>query len=150
MEGVLTGLRVRMGMTSPPTGPTTVDLAAERFVSLTTFRRSGEAVATPVWVLGQGEELLVMTPSGTGKLRRLGHDPRVTVRPCDRRGRVDDGAPVAHGTAVVDEDPHALAWVRSRLRAKYGPEYRLFMMVEAVVRRSRSTPRVVVRISLSD
>ena len=137
-------------MSSTPIGPTAVDLAAERFVSLTTFRRSGEAVATPVWVLGQAEELLAMTPSGTGKLKRLGHDPRVEVRPCDRRGRVAEGAPVAHGTAVVDEDPSVLSWVRSRLRAKYGLEYRLFMLVEAVVRRTRTTPRVVVRIRLRD
>lgn len=39
-------------------------LADEAFVSLTTFRRSGEGVATPVWVIADpdGDGLVVMTP----------------------------------------------------------------------------------------
>ena len=63
-------------------------LGHERFVSLTTFRRNGEGVATPVWVARDGDALVVITPEGTGKLRRLRRDDRVTLRPCDRRGRV--------------------------------------------------------------
>ena len=34
--------------------PVLADLGHQRFVSLTTFRRSGEPVPTPVWVLSDG------------------------------------------------------------------------------------------------
>ena len=61
-------------------------MADERFVSLTTFRRSGEAVSTPVWVARDGNALVVLTPAASGTVRRLRHDPRVEVRPCQGSG----------------------------------------------------------------
>ncbi|MDT0352926.1 PNPOx family protein [Pseudonocardia charpentierae] len=35
------------------------DVAGERFVSLTTFRRDGTPVATPVWIARDGDALVV-------------------------------------------------------------------------------------------
>lgn len=125
---------------------TLASLAPHRFVSLTTFRRSGEPVATPVWVVGDGADLLVLTPAGTGKLRRLRRDPRVEVRPCTRQGRVHTHAPVAAGHAEVVTDPAAVDSVRERLHAKYGREYTIFMAVEKLARRGASPERVVIRI----
>ena len=79
--------------------PTLTALAHERFVSLTTYRRDGRGVATPVWVARDGDALVVITPEGTGKLKRLRHTSRVTLRPCDRRGRVaPDGRAPHPGT----------------------------------------------------
>ena len=78
----------------------TLALAASDFIQLTTFRRTGEGVPTPVWVVPDGDALAVFTPAGTGKLKRIAHTPRVTVAECSRRGRVaDDVVPVeAHAT----------------------------------------------------
>ena len=64
-------------------------LADERFVSLTTFRRSGQPVSTPVWVGRDGDALVVLTPSGSGKVKRLRADPRVEVQACGRCARHD-------------------------------------------------------------
>jgi len=57
------------------------DLADESFVSLTTFRRSGEGVATTVWVTADpdGDGLVVMTIDGSGKVKRVRGNPRVTL-----------------------------------------------------------------------
>ena len=64
----------------------TLDLAGEQFVSLTTFRRDGTPVPTPVWIAQDGDApLVVTTPAGTGKVKRLRHDPRVELRTCNRR-----------------------------------------------------------------
>ena len=58
------------------------------------------------------EKLVVLTPVGSGKVRRLRHDPRVEIRPCGRFGKVADGvAPVA-GTAEVRERPADVARAR--------------------------------------
>ena len=126
--------------------PVLADLGHERFVSLTTFRRSGEAVATPVWVLPDARALVVSTPAGAGKLKRIRNDPRVTLQPCDRRGNVDTGAALVEGTAEIITDSAASEAVGRRLAGKYGLEFRVFSVVEWVLRRGNSD-RVVLRIT---
>jgi len=126
--------------------PTLHKLGGERFVLLTTYRRSGEPVATPVWVLPDAGAAIVSTPEGAGKLKRLRADPRVTVQPCDRRGNVDAGAPVVEGRAEIITDSAASEAVNRRLARKYGIEFHIFMAIEWVVRRGNSN-RVVVRIT---
>jgi uncharacterized protein len=100
-------------------------LGDHEYVSLTTRRRSGTLVATPVWAAWDGAELLVWTRSDSGKVKRLRNDPRVTVTPCDVRGRVDDGAPTVSGTARLLEDLEGLKRVRHALARKYGWKFRL-------------------------
>ena len=63
-------------------------LGDEWFLSLTTFRKSGERVSTPVWIGRDGDALIVTTPQASGKVKRLRNSPRVEVRPCNRMGRV--------------------------------------------------------------
>jgi uncharacterized protein len=133
-------------MTQAPTLP---NLGGERFVLLTTYRRSGEPVQTPVWVLPDAGAAIVSTPEGAGKLKRLRNDPRVTIAPCDRRGNVDEGAPVVEGRAEIITDSAASEAVNRRLSRKYGVEFRLLMALEWVVRRGNNR-RVVLRIAPTD
>ena len=126
--------------------PVLADLGHERFVSLTTFRRSGEPVPTPVWVLPDGRALVVSTPAGAGKLTRIRNNPRVTLQPCDRRGTVDPGAPLVEGTAEIITDSAASEAVSRRLAGKYGLEFRIFSVVEWVLRWGNND-RVVLRIT---
>ncbi len=117
------------------------DLGDERFISLTTYRRTGAAVSTPVWVAREGDALVVTTPADSGKVKRLRHTPRVEMRPCGRTGKVRDGAPVVTGQVeIVDEDQSQL------FRSKYGLEYRLFMGIERLGKSGRR-PRVLLRIT---
>ena len=116
-------------------------LADARFVSLTTFRRSGEPVSTPVWVGREGETLVVLTPAESGKVRRLRHDPRVELRPCGRFGAVaDDVAPVT-ATAELREHPDDVERARTTIRRTYPLESRLVLGIERLVERLRGRPR---------
>jgi len=64
-------------------------LARERHISLTTFKRDGTAVATPVWVVSDdGRRLLVWSGAQTWKVKRIRRDPNVRVTPCDAKGKV--------------------------------------------------------------
>jgi PPOX class probable F420-dependent enzyme len=119
-------------------------LAAAPFVALTTFRRTGAPVSTAVWVVQDGDRLGVMTPAGTGKVKRLAHTSRVTLARCSRRGVVESGAGTITAAATVSQDPADIEHLRSLLRAKYGFEYRLFMAIEKLAKRMRETPRVAV------
>ena len=115
-------------------------LGDERFVSLTTYRRTGVPVSTPVWVARDGTDLLVTTPAGRGKVKGLRHTSRVLLGPCSRSGKVDPGAtPVAAVATLGEPDRPAV------FRAKYGLEYRVFMLVERIVAKG-NRDRVLVRI----
>jgi PPOX class probable F420-dependent enzyme len=105
----------------PPGTPAdpAADVAAHRYVSLTTFRRSGEPVATPVWVARDGDELVVITIDGVGKTKRLAHTSRVELRECDMRGTVPAGAATHHGTARVVRSPGEIAAVKRAIGEKY-------------------------------
>ena len=46
-------------------------LGNEQFLSLTTFRRSGERVSTPMWVARDGDALIMFTPQASGKTASL-------------------------------------------------------------------------------
>jgi PPOX class probable F420-dependent enzyme len=61
-------------------------LGGEPFVSRTTFRRSGEPVATPVWVAPENGTLVVITGDGSGEVTRLRRDPRVVLGLVGRLG----------------------------------------------------------------
>jgi PPOX class probable F420-dependent enzyme len=123
-----------------------LDLADESFVSLATFRRSGDAVATPVWVGRDGDSLVVTTPSESGKIKRLRNDPRVTLRPCGRGGKVADDAPTREGIAEIIEDPERIAQLTDLVSDKYGLEYRVIMGAERIVK-SGSRDRFILRIT---
>ena len=125
-----------------------LDLGAEHFVSLTTFRRSGERVSTPVWIAREGDELLVTTPEGTGKLKRLRNNPTVELQPCSRMGKTKDSDPIVSGVATMAPESPPETQI---FRDKYGLEYRIFMAVERLMNRraggSGQKPRVILRIT---
>ncbi len=116
-------------------------LADSRFVSLTTFRRSGAAVSTPVWVGRDGGSLVVLTPVGSGKVKRLRHDPRVELRPCGRFGRVADGVEPVAGQAELRQAPADVDRARATIRRTYPIESRLVLGIERLVERLRRRPR---------
>lgn len=121
-------------------------LSGEKFVSLTTYKRSGEAVATPMWVVCDGVHLSVWTPADSWKVKRARRDPRVTLRACGRTGKIDAAAPVLEGTAEVVTDPVEVSRVEALVKQKYGLEFRVMTLIETVAARGRKS-RVLLRIS---
>jgi PPOX class probable F420-dependent enzyme len=80
------------------------EIGRSKYVSLTTYRKDGTAVATPVWHAMAGGELLVVTEASAWKVKRIRKDSRVVVTVCDLRGRTAPDAPSVDGTArLLDE-----------------------------------------------
>lgn len=116
-----------------------------RTVALTTYRRSGVAVTTPVWIAPAGDALVVMTGGATGKAKRLRRDPRVLLRECSLRGRIRPGAPVVRGEAeLIAEEAQQRPLLRA-LAGKYGWQLHLVELVERVL--GADADRVVLRIT---
>lgn len=80
------------------------EIGRSRYVSLTTYRKDGTAVATPVWhVLDRGE-LIIVSEADAWKVKRIRNNGHVVVTVCGIRGRIAPGAPSAQGTArLLDE-----------------------------------------------
>jgi uncharacterized protein len=95
-------------------------LGDEEFLSLTTFRKSGQRVSTPMWVTRDGDALVMFAPQASGKVKRLRNDPRVELRPCGRLGRVEEGVEPVAGVAEVLTDEASLERATGLLRRKYG------------------------------
>lgn len=124
-----------------------VQLAGEKFVSLTTFKRDGNPVASPMWIVGDGPLLWLWTPAESVKVARVRRDPRVTLAPCGRTGKVRAGGTAVEGTAEVVTEPRKVARVESLLKRKYGVEFWIVIAVEFIAARGRK-PRVLLRVSV--
>lgn len=100
-------------------------LGDEKYILLTTFRRDGTPVSTPVWSVSlDGDTIGFWTSSGSGKAKRLAHTARVTVQPCDARGRLRESTEPIEATArVVTGDE--LAAIKQKVIAKYGFQTKL-------------------------
>lgn len=122
-------------------------VARSPYVSLVTYRKSGTPVATPVWAVADGEELLVWTRDDSWKVKRLRNDGRVTVTPCDVRGRIAEGTQTVEGTGRLLEGKDELGRVRRAMAGKYGLRFRLMDSVGALVRGGKR-PHVGISVTL--
>jgi len=91
-------------------------IAGQKYISLTTFRKSGAGVPTPVWFGEEGGKLYVMTRSDMGKTKRIRNNPQVKVAPCTMRGKVT-GSALSAQARILPPEEHELA--RAAINRKY-------------------------------
>lgn len=75
--------------------------ARQRTILLTTYRRDGTPVGTPVHVAVAGDHALVRTWDTTWKLRRIRRNPEVTIAPATARG-IPTGPPRRARARILD------------------------------------------------
>lgn len=94
---------------------TVADVADAKYVLLTTFRKDGTPVATPIWAVRDGADLVVWTVTDSWKVKRLRRNPSVLVQACDTRGKKTFGPEVAGTGEVIDGGEAG-----SKIAKKYG------------------------------
>lgn len=88
--------------------------AGEKYLNLESYRKSGVAVATPVWFAEDSGTLYIYSLANAGKVKRIRNNPRVRVMPCDIRGkpkgewvealaRILDTAGAEHAHTLLDK-----------------------------------------------
>jgi PPOX class probable F420-dependent enzyme len=96
-------------------------LSDEKFVSVSTYRKSGAAVATPTWIVElQDGRFGFWTSSQSGKVKRLRNNPRLSLTPSDSRGRVKPGSAALTATAELVTGGPEFEELQRKVRAKYG------------------------------
>lgn len=106
-------------------------LRGHKYCLLVTYRRSGEAVPTPVWFGLRAGKLYVRTEADAAKVKRIGNDPRARVAPCTARGK--PLGPPADGRARVLADPGEERDAEAALQGNYGLGRRVYEGAGAVL-----------------
>ncbi|HUJ41722.1 MAG TPA: PPOX class F420-dependent oxidoreductase [Candidatus Acidoferrales bacterium] len=114
--------------------------AGRSYISLESFRKSGQGVAVPVWFAVRDGIFYVYSEAAAGKVKRIRANPRVRLAPCDARGRLR--GEWVEATARLLEADEALR-ADALLNAKYGWQKRLL----GFFARFRPHPRAYIAIT---
>ena len=106
-----------------PTGVGFSGFDKTRQIVLVTFKRSGEAMPSPIYHGLADGKLYVRTDASTGKVKRLRNNPRVVVVPCTLRGK-PNGQAVAGTARILPEAEHAR--VDRVIAANWSPPIKVF------------------------
>ncbi|MEV5278058.1 PPOX class F420-dependent oxidoreductase [Streptomyces sp. NPDC051994] len=120
-------------------------LGAGKYLLVTSYKKDGSPVATPVWVVRDGDALMIWTVADSWKVKRIRNRPGVLAGPCDVRGNPTGEQ---HPATAVICDATATAACRALLRRKYGLLGRLTLLGSRL--RRGPTGTVAVRITLDD
>lgn len=105
-----------------------------KYLSLTSFRRDGTGVATPVWFAEEDGRLFVKSDGDSYKVKRIARNPSVTVAACSASGRLR-GEPVTGRAEVLPEGEGQR--VEQLMARKYRLERTLILPLYRVVQRVR-------------
>jgi len=94
------------------------EVASASYVLLTTYRKDGSPVGTPVWAVARDEKLYVWTDVNSWKVKRLQRNTDVTLQACNVRGGTKPDAAIVNGTARL-LDAAETEKVRGWIRRKY-------------------------------
>lgn len=89
-------------------------LSRATYMRLTTFRRSGQPVPTPVHVVTDGPAAYFRTWDVSGKAKRLRHTASVEVAPSTLRGRTAGPVLAAEAHLLADEESDRAARLIAR------------------------------------
>jgi PPOX class probable F420-dependent enzyme len=111
-------------------------LGSAPYVLVTSFRKDGRAVRTPVWVVGDGDAIAIWTVRDSGKVKRIRRDGSVLVGPCDLRGRLTGDQVPGQATVLGTTDS---ARIKDLIRRKYGLSGRITLWGSKIRRGEEGT-----------
>lgn len=94
-----------------------------QFINLTTFRKNGQAIPTPVWFVWHEDRVYVFTQEQSGKAKRIRANGRALIAPSDVRGNPLGEFLPARGRVLRDEEK--IKQVNRLFDGKYGIQRKL-------------------------
>lgn len=96
------------------------------FIALTTYRKNGAPVMTPVWFVKQDGKLFIWTAIDSGKAKRLKRNPCVQLGPSNHSGKLLGAVESGQAHFVSQAKYPALD---TAFKAKYGWQVTLFSLI---------------------
>lgn len=121
-------------------------ILSAQYVALTTYRRDGTPVTTPVWAAAEGTSLYLFSNATAGKVKRLRNSSRATVAPCTATGKIT-GAQLPAEAFILASDQMPKVW--KLLTKKYGIAARLFMVGDRARALLRMRPSAGIEVRLT-
>lgn len=111
-------------------------LGSGKYLLITSYRKNGSGVATPVWVVRDGAALGAWTAADSWKVKRIRARSDVLVGPCDLRGN-----PTGEQIPATAEicDAATTARYRQLIARKYGLVGRLTLLGSRLRRGEKGT-----------
>jgi uncharacterized protein len=111
-----------------------------KYLSLTSYKRDGTGVATPVWFATENGRLLITTDAQSFKAKRIRRNPSVTIAPCTASGR-SRGEPIPGKAEFLSgsEMDHAETLIARKYRVDKVVVLPLYRLVQRL--RGASTDR---------
>ena len=124
--------------------PSASSIGKARYLSITSYKRDGTPVATPMWVVTRGEFLFALTRANSWKVKRIRRDPVIRVAVCDMRGRLQSPNWPATGRILSGGGEQM---VRELMDEKYGAgRIKATIFLERL--RRQASDRVAIQITL--
>jgi uncharacterized protein len=114
----------------------------EKYVSLETYKKNGEGVKSPVWLVEEGGTIYVRTDPTSWKAKRIRKNQRIRIAPSDMRGKTKGSW--ADGEASFMEGEEAER-INKLFKKKYGV---VGWFLDSVVRRG-GPPDAIISIRLA-
>ena len=108
-------------------------LQNQTYMNLTTYRKSGVAVTTPVWFAQEGDKIYVFTAGESGKVKRIRNNGTVEVAPCNASGKPLGASQSAIARLLSPEEGKRADAIVTR---KYGWQKRIFGLL-GMIRRTQ-------------
>lgn len=100
----------------------------QKYINLETYKKSGQAVHTPVWFVQDNGVIYVRTDKNSGKVKRVRNNPHVRTMPCDLRGRPK--GEWIDGTIQITKD-YESQQANQLLNQKYGLRGKMLGIIRA-------------------
>lgn len=118
-------------------------LEGEQFISLTSYRKNGNEVSTPVWFAEENGKLYITTNVDAWKVKRIRNNSHVKMKPCDARGATHgetvNGMATIHDAATTTGEK-----ANQALSNKYGLMKRFFDFLAWIQR----SPRLYIEVTV--
>lgn len=88
-----------------------------KYLSVTSFKRDGTPVATPVWFVIEAGRVLIYTNPDSFKAKRIRRNPSVRIAPCNATGRLrGEPAPATAEFLPEDRTDHVMRLIKHKYR----------------------------------
>lgn len=115
------------------------------YLNLVTFRKSGDAVKTPVWFCHDDTNLYILSAGEAGKVKRLRNSSRAEIAPCTYSGKVTGEWIPA--TATLISEPEEIKHALQCFDKKYGWQMRSFNFFSSLG--GRINKRAYIRVTVA-
>ena len=93
-----------------------------RTINITTYKKSGDVVHTPVWVVTDGTLGYVRTSKSSGKAKRIKNNHRAVIATCTSSGKIT-GDKIEIKAEVMELSRQDYESINKKFRTKYNLLY---------------------------